>query len=161
MKKRLYLSAPLPFVGQKRMFAKEYIKVLDGFKDKKVFVDLFGGSGLLSHITKHLCPDAAVVYNDFDNYRQRLDNIPRTNRLLNDLRKEVIDLPRHKMIKGDVRERIFDRIRQEKERHGFVDYITVSSSIMFSMKYETSLAGLRTQALYNRTIPSVVTIWTG
>ncbi len=149
MKKRLYLSAPLPFVGQKRMFAKEYIKVLDGFKDKKVFVDLFGGSGLLSHITKHQHPDAAVIYNDFDNYRQRINNIPRTNKLLDDLRNIATGLPRNKMIKGDAREHVFDRIRQEEEQHGFVDYITVSSSIMFSMKYETSLAGLRTQTLYN------------
>ena len=26
---KMNLSAPLPFVGQKRMFAKEFIKVLD------------------------------------------------------------------------------------------------------------------------------------
>ena len=63
--KKLYLSAPLPFVGQKRMFAREFIKVLEQFKDKTVFVDLFGGSGLLSHITKHQRPDATVVFNYF------------------------------------------------------------------------------------------------
>ena len=66
----MYLSAPLPFVGQKRMFAKEFIKVLEQFKDKSVFVDLFGGSGLLSHITGRVRPDATVVYNDYDNYRK-------------------------------------------------------------------------------------------
>ena len=38
--KKLYLSAPLSFVGQKRMFAREFIKVLEQFKDKTVFVDL-------------------------------------------------------------------------------------------------------------------------
>ena len=80
------MSAPLPFVGQKRMFAREYIKVLEQFKDCTVFVDLFGGSGLLSHITKQMRPDAKVVYNDFDNYRKRLENIPRTNLLLADFR---------------------------------------------------------------------------
>ena len=58
MKRKMYLSAPLPFMGQKRMFAREYIKVLEGFKDARVFVDLFGGSGLLSHITKCKRPDA-------------------------------------------------------------------------------------------------------
>ena len=52
--KNMNLSAPLPFVGQKRMFAKEFIKVLEQFPEDTVFVDLFGGSGLLSHITK--CP---------------------------------------------------------------------------------------------------------
>ena len=54
--RKMYLSAPLPFVGQKRMFARKFIKVLEQFKDKTVFVDLFGGSGLLSHITKNECP---------------------------------------------------------------------------------------------------------
>lgn len=47
MKRKMYLSAPLPFMGQKRMFAREYIKVLEGFKDARVFVDLFGGSGFV------------------------------------------------------------------------------------------------------------------
>ena len=74
--RKMYLSAPLPFVGQKRMFAREFIKVLGQFPDSTVFVDLFGGSGLLSHITKCVRPDATVVYNDFDNYRCRLVNIP-------------------------------------------------------------------------------------
>lgn len=144
-----YLSAPLPFVGQKRMFAKEFIKVLKQYPYNTVFVDLFGGSGLLSHITKRQRPDATVVYNDFDNYRYRLANIPNTNRMLEDIRKISIDVPRHKLIKGDVRERILDRIRQEEEQHGYVDYITVSSSIMFSMKYKMSLDELRKEALYN------------
>lgn len=63
--KNMNLSAPLPFVGQKRMFAKEFIKVLEQFPEDTVFVDLFGGSGLLSHIAKRSKPDATVVYNDF------------------------------------------------------------------------------------------------
>ena len=36
--RNMYLSAPLPFVGQKRMFAKEFIKVLERFPDSTVFV---------------------------------------------------------------------------------------------------------------------------
>ena len=55
--KNMNLSAPLPFVGQKRMFAKEFIKVLEQFPEDTVFVDLFGGSGLLSHIAKRSKPD--------------------------------------------------------------------------------------------------------
>lgn len=30
--RKQYMSAPLPFVGQKRMFAKEFIKVLGQFR---------------------------------------------------------------------------------------------------------------------------------
>lgn len=149
MKKKLYMSAPLPFVGQKRMFAREYIKVLEQFKDCTVFVDLFGGSGLLSHITKRMRPDAKVVYNDFDNYRKRLENIPRTNLLLADFRRIAEGVPRHKPITGEARERIYMRIEQEEKERGYVDYITISSSLMFSMKYKLSLEGMRKEALYN------------
>lgn len=69
--RKKYLSAPLPFMGQKRMFAKEFIKVLKHYPDNAVFVDLFGGSGLLSHITKCQKPEATVIYNDYDDYRRQ------------------------------------------------------------------------------------------
>lgn len=146
---KLYLSAPLPFVGQKRMFAKEFIKVLDQFKDKTVFVDLFGGSGLLSHITKYQRPDAKVVYNDYDGYRFRLQAIPQTNALLKDLREIAKETPRSKPIRGEARERIFERIIREEREKGYVDFITISSSLMFSMKYQLSVDGMRKETLYN------------
>nr|DAY79277.1 MAG TPA: DNA adenine methylase [Caudoviricetes sp.] len=150
MKNKLYLSAPLPFVGQKRMFAREFIKVLKQFPDDVTFVDLFGGSGLLSHIAKRCKPNATVVYNDFDNYRKRLENIPRTNRLIADIREIVGNtVPRHKAITGDIRERIFDRIQREERENGYVDFITLSASIMFSMKYKLSVAEMRKDTLYN------------
>lgn len=150
MKKKLYLSAPLPFVGQKRMFAREFMKVLDQFPDDATFVDLFGGSGLLSHITKRCKPNATVVYNDFDNYRRRLDNIPRTNRLIADIRAIVGNaVPRHKAITGDLRERIFKRIQQEERDNGYVDFITLSSSLLFSMKYVLNSVEMQKETLYN------------
>lgn len=150
MKKNLYLSAPLPFVGQKRMFAREFMKVLDQFPDDATFVDLFGGSGLLSHITKRCKPNATVVYNDFDNYRRRLENIPRTNRLIADIRAIVGNaVPRHKAITGDLRERIFKRIQQEERDTGYVDFITLSSSLLFSMKYVLNSVEMQKETLYN------------
>lgn len=150
MKKKMYLSAPLPFVGQKRMFAREFMKVLDQFPVDATFVDLFGGSGLLSHITKRCKPNATVVYNDFDNYRRRLENIPRTNRLIADIRAIVGDaVPRHKAITGDLRERIFKRIQQEERDTGYVDFITLSSSLLFSMKYVLNSVEMQKETLYN------------
>lgn len=147
---RMYLSAPLPFMGQKRMFAREYIKVLEQFPDGTLFVDLFGGSGLLSHITKRTLPHSTVIYNDFDNYRQRLEHIPHTNRLLADLRETVGDaVPRNRPITGELRERVFTRIEREERETGFVDFITLSSSVMFSMKYSLSVEGMRKETLYN------------
>lgn len=147
--KKKYLSAPLPFMGQKRMFATEFKKVLSLYKDKSLFVDLFGGSGLLSHITKCQRPDAKVIYNDYDGYCQRLHAIPQTNALLADLRDLTRNIPRHKPITKDVREQIFKRIIQEEKQFGYVDFITISSSLMFPMKYKLSLNDLKKETLYN------------
>ena len=143
-----YLSAPLPFVGQKRMFAQKFKEVLKEYPDNSVFVDLFGGSGLLSHITKREKPNATVIYKDYDNYRMRLNNINRTNALLSDLRKLTIDCPRQKLIPEPIRGLILERLRQE-ETTGFVDYITISSSLLFSMKYCMNLKDLQKESFYN------------
>lgn len=146
---KLYLSAPLPFVGQKRMFAKQFIEVIRQYPADTVFVDLFGGSGLLSHITKHFHPESRVIYNDFDNYRLRINNIPRTNRLLESIRPIVSQFDRHKPITGVAREQIFSLLEQEEKETGFLDFITLSSSLMFSMKYKMSIQGMRGETLYN------------
>ena len=139
MMKKQYLSAPLPFQGQKRMFAKEYIKILQQFPDGTTFVDLFGGSGLLSHIAKCQKPHSKVVYNDFDGYRLRLEHIPQTNNLLARLRG-VVSVPRHKAILGKERELVLSLVREHEHLYGYVDYITLSSSLMFSMKYATEFS---------------------
>ena len=143
-----YLSAPLPFQGQKRMFASVFKKILKQYPDDATYVDLFGGSWLLSHIAKREKPDAKVVYNDFDDYRQRLANVPRTNALLADLRKLAEGCGRYKLLPKDVREAVLNRLERE-ETTGFVDYITLSASLLFSMKYCTSLEKLRKESLYN------------
>ena len=162
--RKQYFSAPLPFQGQKRMFAKEYIKVLHQLPDSTTFVDLFGGSGLLSHIAKCEKPNSTVVYNDFDGYRLRLEHIPQTNELLAELRK-IVDVPRRKPILGEMRERVLSCIRRHERIYGYVDYITLSSSVMFSMKYATKFSDFEKETCTTTsrllTIRLVVTISTG
>ena len=147
--RKQYLSAPLPFVGQKRMFAKEFIKVLKHYPDDAVFVDLFGGSGLLAHITKCQKPGSIVVYNDFDNYRRRLENIPQTNALLDRIREITQIVPRKKALPKELKESILRLIEREEVDNGYVDYITLSTSLLFSMKYATNLDRLRKETFYN------------
>ncbi|AFJ08228.1 hypothetical protein PI172_1785 [Prevotella intermedia] len=131
------------------MFAKEYIKVLQQFPDGTTFVDLFGGSGLLSHIAKCQKPNSTVVYNDFDGYRHRLERIAQTNELLEELRA-IVDVPRSKPILGEIRKRVLDCIRKHEQKYGYVDYITLSASLLFSMKYATCFADLEKETLYSR-----------
>lgn len=147
-KEKHYQSAPLPFMGQKRMYVKDFKEVLKSFPDDAIYIDLFGGSGLLSHITKHQKPCAKVIYNDFDNFRQRLENINRTNTLLGEIRDIVKDFPRKEKLPSEIKDKIL-QLLEEEEKKGYVDYITLSSSLMFSMKYVTDLNGLKKESFYN------------
>lgn len=72
MPAKIYNTAPLPFMGQKRRFVNQFREALREFSTATTFVDLFGGSGLLSHITARERPDARVIYNDFDDYHLRI-----------------------------------------------------------------------------------------
>lgn len=147
-KTKKFNAAPLPFMGQKRNFLKEFTKALENYPDNAVYVDLFGGSGLLSHTVKQLYPNARVIYNDFDNYAERLANIPRTNALLADFRVILGNYPKDKRIDEPFKSQILERLRQENES-GFVDWITVSSSILFAMKYFLSYEEFTKGTLYN------------
>jgi hypothetical protein len=147
-KKKVFTTAPLPFMGQKRKFLKQFKPALINYSQTATYVDLFGGSGLLSHTVKAIYPDATVIYNDFDNYRERLDNIDKTNRLIGDIRAILGDFPKDKRIGVELREKVLKRVLKD-DMAGYVDYITLSSSILFSMKYVQSFEALAKETLYN------------
>lgn len=84
--RKMYSSAPLPFVGQKRMSVKEFIKALGQAGQHRVCGPVWRLGPAAAYYQMRQS-DATVVYNDFDNYRCRLANIPATNVLLSDLRR--------------------------------------------------------------------------
>jgi 16S rRNA G966 N2-methylase RsmD len=147
-KKKIFTTAPLPFMGQKRKFLKQFKTALKQYPDNAVYVDLFGGSGLLSHTVKSVYPDAKVIYNDFDNFRERLENIDKTNQLIEGLRAILSDYPKDSRIIGRTRDSVISCVKLAHEG-GYVDYITLSSSILFSMKYVLSFEALEKETLYN------------
>lgn len=144
-----YVQAPLPFQGQKRRFLSPFKEALKEFKTATVFVDLFGGSGLLSHWTKEIHPNVQVVYNDFDNYSKRVASIEQTNALLAEFRVILKNAPVDKVISKEAKAAILKAIKQEEKRSGYVDYITISSSLLFSMNYATNFDDLSKQTMYN------------
>ncbi len=144
-----YTQAPLPFQGQKRRFVKHLKEVLQkDYNDSYVFIDLFGGSGLLSHTVKTVYPNAKVVYNDFDNYRQRLAVVSQTNNILDELRVILKDYPRGKRIVGSQRDKVL-KVLTTADKLGYVDYITLSSNLKFSMNYGNCLNDFINDTLYN------------
>lgn len=148
-KTKKFTQAPLPFMGQKRRFLNQVKAVLENCPDNAVYVDLFGGSGLLSHTIKQKFPTATVVYNDYDNYRLRLQSVSNTNALIGDIRAILINSPKDKKIQEREKELILRRVVKEEQAAGYVDYITLSSSILFSMKYAHNYKELEKETLYN------------
>lgn len=149
MKKKVYNAAPLPFMGQKRKFIKRFRQALDEYPANATYVDLFGGSGLLAHTVKNHFPEAKVYYNDFDNYRERIEAIPQTNELLGKLRPLMKNYPKDKRIVDADRKRVLELIQKHEDQYGYVDYITLSSSLLFSMKYVLNYEELAKSTLYN------------
>lgn len=155
-KTKIFNSAPLPFQGQKRAFVSLFRTALKEVGEKreiKVIVDLFGGSGLLAHHAKRIFPEAKVIYNDFDNYCHRLRNVDRTNQLINDFRAISDGFPYKAKLPPEEARRILRRVEKE-EKTGFVDYITISTSLLFSRKYVTSYEELKASTMYNSVIKS-------
>lgn len=143
---KIYNKAPLPFQGQKRNFLKAFREQLREFPSDATYVDLFGGTGLLSHTIKCVHPDARVIYNDFDDYHQRLQDVGNTNVIISDIRGILGDIPKKERLKDSTKQRILGRLQQET---GNVDYYTISSSLLFSGNYAQSYDELASKTFYN------------
>ena len=148
-----YNKAPLPFHGQKRNFIKlfnERIKNLCGDGDGWTIVDVFGGSGLLSHNAKYSCPNARVIYNDYDNYNERLRVINQTElirkKLLSILELDPISVINKNKIEPNTKQKILNYLCSLVD----FDCETISAWILFSGNISHTLHELESKTLYNR-----------
>lgn len=151
IKMKEFFQSPLPFQGQKRKFTKTFRAELEKYPADGVYVDLFGGSGLLSHTVKRVYPEAKSVYNDYDGFSRRLKAIPDTNLLLAQLRVILDGYERDAKILGENRHRVCELLEQA-DKTGYVDWITLSSSLKFAMNYGTSIADFVNDTLYNKVV---------
>lgn len=145
-----YSHAPLPFIGQKRQIIKTFRNTLDHIVPDDgqgwTIIDVFGGSGLLAHNAKYLKPQAKVIYNDFDNFSQRLQHIDDTNRLRHIIASILDDYPRQKRLPADIKQKIISIIH---DFDGYVDCHTISTWLLFSGKQISHINELDKHEFYN------------
>lgn len=149
-----YDKAPLPFLGQKKLFARQFTKTISSLNLKQdvIFVDLFGGSGLLSNNAKSVYQNNKVIWNDYDNYQNRINNINLTNKILNEIRQNVDEYKKNEKINNKDREIIRSILSKYIEEQGEskIDFITLSSCLVFSGRYYHNLKDLMEAYFYYR-----------
>ena len=154
MSQIIFKSAPLPFIGQKRKFLKSFEKMLDdniaGDGEDWTIVDAFGGSGLLSHTAKRLKPKARVIFNDYDNYAERLAHIDEINALRGLLFAAVGETPKQSKINKETQSRIIDII---ENFNGYKDLHCINSWLLFSGNQSSTFESLFKKQFWN-CIPS-------
>nr|DAU36977.1 MAG TPA: DNA adenine methylase [Bacteriophage sp.] len=146
-----FKQAPLPFVGQKRMFLKHVQAVLDKHIDGEgegwTIVDVFGGSGLLSHTAKHIKPKATVIYNDFDGYAKRLKYIDDINRLRQIIFNHLHGvIPKNGRLSKEIKAEIINKIN---DFQGYKDLNCLASWLLFSGQQVGSFEALFTKDFWN------------
>lgn len=144
-----YNKAPLPFQGQKRNFLKIFNRELEklcGDGDGWTIIDVFGGSGLLAHNAKYTCRKARVIFNDYDNYTERLLNINKTDQLRLRLRKITGNKKRCSPLNIETKNQVINYLKNCE----YIDYMTLSGYLLFSGNYFSSIDELESHKLYDR-----------
>nr|WP_116743866.1 hypothetical protein [Actinobacillus suis] len=122
------------------MFLTQFKQVLNdnisGNGDGWTIVDVFGGSGLLSHVAKRLKPHAKVIYNDFDNYSVRLGHISEINQLRRMIADLLVDTPKGKRLDKAKKLQVIDAI---EAFDGYKDPHILCSWLAFSGQQVSSL----------------------
>ena len=131
MAKKYLTKARLPFTGQKNKWISTLDEELDkvDLTDIDTIVDLFGGSGLMSRFMKDKYPDKKVIYNDYENYSERIRRIPETNAVLEKLRvifKENEITHNEKVWDENVKDQIYEVVKD------MYDWRTIYANIFFS-----------------------------
>ena len=141
-------QAPLPFAGQKRRWIKQLAPIIQSLPDDCTIVDVFGGSGLVSRLCKDIHPAARVVYNDYDNYSERLLHIEETERLRQEIVSILEPIKQAARVTDEYKALVLRAVQTHQDRYHYVDWITLSCWLLFTNNFAYSIADLEAKGLY-------------
>lgn len=155
-------TPPLPFMGNKKNQLNNIKKVLENMfyngsiikanspkqaQDSTIFYDIFGGSGLVAHTIKNYFPHNIVVWNDYDNYLERLEHIHETNEFI-ELCGEIFKNKKEKLTQEQI-DFIKALTLELYEKYNYLDFITIGTFFIFSGNYTNNLKDFLKRAKYN------------
>lgn len=146
-----FSRAPLPFQGQKRNFIKQFNELIkDEFSRYRngIFIDAFGGSGLLSHNIKQIYPSARVIYNDYDGYCKRLAHIEETNEILRAINPYCEKYKNGEPLDANDKSAITQILDDFKNKGFYIDWLTFSSVLLYGGKYAHNEAEFKKEKIF-------------
>ena len=142
-------------MGNKKNMLKN---IIDVFNEKSffgeihsdtVFYDVFGGSGLISQTIRQYFPNNRVIWNDYDNFKERLDHIDVTEAL----RAQILEILKDHEANSAIRcPKTIEALKDCIQNHtGYFDATQISPYLCFSGNYlPDKEAFLRKKIFYNR-----------
>ena len=150
------IKPPLPFVGHKGKWGNILEQIALRLPKGCIVLDVFGGSGICSHYFKQARPDLTVIWNDFDDYRQRLDHAHETERLRLDLAEKLGTAGSKgsaiRPLSPAEQDILFTTFDMYQKEYGFVDYDTLSRWLFLYSHKTNKLIHAKpgSMKLYNR-----------
>ena len=144
-------------MGNKRNMLKHIKAVLETMREdgqidsETIFIDCFGGSGLISHNIKQWYPSNRVIWNDYDNYQERLNHLDTTEQLRQEMVKIINSTPPtlSRQSSPHAKEKILTLLQDKAQSGAFIDCITISTYLLFSGNYATKYQELAKRNFYN------------
>lgn len=141
-------QAPLPFAGQKRRWIKQLAPIIKSLPDDCTIVDVFGGSGLVSRLCKDIHPAARVVYNDYDNYSERLLHIEETEQLRQEIVSILEPIKRTARVTDEYKALVLRAVQEHEKSWQYVDWVTLSGWLLFTNHFAYSMSDLALRGFY-------------
>ena len=123
---------PIPSQGNKKLWKNKFIDIIKEMGEYDIYVDLFGGSGILSHWVKHIFPSSTVIYNDFDKYEDRCKQIKETNEILTRCREVCKDLKK----KQQIDEEKTKEIKKIFKEYSNPDLLTLKTQLHYTKRID-------------------------
>ena len=123
---------PIPFQGNKKLWKTKFINIIKELGEYDIYVDLFGGSGILSHWVKHIFPSSTVIYNDFDKYEDRCKQIKETNEILTRCREVCKGLKK----KQQIDEEKTKEIKKIFKEYSNPDLLTLKTQLHYTKRID-------------------------
>ena len=149
----MFKRPPLQFIGNKFRFREQFVEQVSQFKNPEyIFIDLFGGSGYLSHVTKHVHPNNQVIYNDFDGYKNRVEQVEKTDKIIEELKAkfEANGVGYSDKASKELSDEIALMLKTKEENGEYVDWRTLSSQLCFTTSISANYEQMKGKYLYNK-----------